>query len=167
MAPTAAEAPEAPPSPGLGLGFAPLQSGSADRIVLRQIYNWNDFKFVDDPVNGHNRLPGIPRAPLPGRARLRASLGLLRRSQCPVGDHEISRRLRQHSVRPPYAVFGIRGGYQAESGWSGFLEVRNLANKRYASAVDVIPDARTSFGPPRVFRPGEGRGFYGGVQVRW
>ncbi|MFX6149098.1 TonB-dependent receptor, partial [Acinetobacter baumannii] len=32
-----------------------------DKLTLRQIWNYSDFRFVNDPVYGNNRIPGVPQ----------------------------------------------------------------------------------------------------------
>ena len=62
----------------------------------------------------------------------------------------------------PYALVGIQMGYTYKP-WnmSLYFQGANLANKSYISAV-VTDDALG-----QSFYPGDGRGFYGGLQWRW
>jgi len=46
------------------------------------------------------------------------------------------------------------------------VEFKNVTNKRYASAVQVVADARQN-GPARAFSPGVGFAVYGGLEYRW
>lgn len=62
----------------------------------------------------------------------------------------------------PYTLVNLRIGYEYRPWNLGiFFEVRNLANKTYASSV-VVDDANQ-----RYFEPGDGRAFYGAVSWRW
>ncbi|WP_164055918.1 TonB-dependent receptor, partial [Serratia marcescens] len=36
-------------------------TGNGDKLTLRQIWNYSDFRFVNDPVYGNNRIPGVPQ----------------------------------------------------------------------------------------------------------
>jgi iron complex outermembrane receptor protein len=65
-----------------------------------------------------------------------------------------------------YALLGFKVGLQQAKGFSIFLEADNLADKRYASSVDPIPNG-TNPPDPQVFHPGDGRSFYGGVSYSW
>jgi iron complex outermembrane receptor protein len=65
-----------------------------------------------------------------------------------------------------YALPGFKIGFRAKKGFSVFLEGKNLTDKRFASAVDPIADARTAPGP-KIFHPGDGRAFYGGISWTW
>jgi iron complex outermembrane receptor protein len=150
----------------IGPGLSPQTSKGSDRILLRQIYDWNHLHFQDDPVYGHNRLPGIPsqlyRAELiyehPTGFYIQPNLEWSMRSY--PADYANTLSVN------PYALLGIRTGYQSKRGWSAFVEFRNLTNKHYASAVQVVADARTSTSP-RVFSPGQGFSVYGGIELRW
>ena len=65
-----------------------------------------------------------------------------------------------------YALLGFRAGFRHHKGFSVFLEGNNLTDQRYASAIDVIADARSGEAP-RIFHPGDGRSFYGGISWSW
>jgi iron complex outermembrane receptor protein len=66
-----------------------------------------------------------------------------------------------------YAILGVRLGYRSPKGWTIFAEARNLTDENYASTAEPVPDARTSFGPARVFHPGEPISFYGGFEWKF
>lgn len=151
----------------VGPGLLPESSSGKDRLVLRQVYDWNHLRFQDDPIYGHNRLPGIPphmyRASLiyehPSGFYIQPNL------EWSLVKYPVDYANTMHAN--PYALLGLRTGYRAKHGWTAFVEFRNLTNKRYASAVQVIADARTGFGAPRVFSPGQGFSVYGGIEWRW
>src|SRR5262249_13648238 len=63
-------------------------------------------------------------------------------------------------------LLGFKIGYRSKKGFSIFFEAKNLTDKRFASAVDPIADARTE-PDPEVFHPGDGRAFYGGISRSW
>lgn len=124
---------------------------------------WNDFRFDGDPVYGDNALAGVPRMQL--RAELRwqprewfyiaPNLDRVPRGY-PV-DHA-------NSVRAPgYAVAGLRIGGELDARWSWFVDMRNLADRRWIASTNVIADARGRDG--RNFLPGDGRSAYAGVEV--
>jgi iron complex outermembrane receptor protein len=66
----------------------------------------------------------------------------------------------------PYALLGFKIGFRSKKGFSVFLEAKNLTDKRFASAVDPMADARTA-SDARIFHPGDGRAFYGGISWTW
>jgi iron complex outermembrane receptor protein len=65
----------------------------------------------------------------------------------------------------PYALLGFKVGYRSEHGFSVFVEAKNLTDKKYAATTGVIGRA-TAFNQSQ-FLPGEGRGFYGGIEWKW
>jgi iron complex outermembrane receptor protein len=154
------------PAPVPGANLAPLRAGGGDRLVLRVAWDWSRFHFTGDPVYGRNALPGIPEH------RVRAELSYQRPSgfyASASGEWVPDRYPVDYAnslYADPWFALAARLGYRAER-WSAFLEGRNLTGRRYASAVEVIADARSGFGPPRVFDPAEGRAIYAGLEVTW
>jgi iron complex outermembrane receptor protein len=140
---------------------------AADKLMLRQIYNWSDFRFRDDDLYGDNRLPGIPEHVLRTELLYEHPCGFY------VGPNvqwvpsrtwaDYANTLRSDS----YFTLGAKIGYRSARGLSVYFEARNLTDENYASAVEPIADASTAFGTPRVFHPGEGRSFYGGLEWKW
>jgi iron complex outermembrane receptor protein len=155
----------------LGVGFELLRGvflkDGTDKLTLKTTYNWNDFRFRNDPVYGNNHLAGIPEHVLqsellyehPGGFYVGASV-----------DCALSRNYADYAntlYANRYATLGAKIGYRVNKGLSVFIEGRNLTGEHYASAVEPIADARTSFGTPRVFHAGESRAFYGGMEYKW
>jgi iron complex outermembrane receptor protein len=64
----------------------------------------------------------------------------------------------------PYAIFGLKAGFDNGGKYSGYIEARNIANKTYIASSSVI-DRATSTSP--LFEPGTGRAVYAGFKVRW
>jgi iron complex outermembrane receptor protein len=70
----------------------------------------------------------------------------------------------------PYFLIGARAGVRRPSGWSFYVEGRNLADKRYAATTGVVSDAtepKAQGGSPAQFLPGDGRAFFIGIEFRW
>jgi iron complex outermembrane receptor protein len=149
----------------VGPGLMPEGSSHTDRLVLRQVYDWNDLHFRDDPVYGHNRLPGVP--PQLYRAELiyEHPCGFYIQPNLEWSFSKYPADYANTLTANPYAILGLRTGYQSKRGWSAFVEFRNMTNKHYASAVQVVADARTG-SAPRVFSPGQGFSVYGGLEWR-
>jgi iron complex outermembrane receptor protein len=136
-----------------------------DRIVLRQVGLWNDFRFVNDPTFGNNRLPGIP--PFYYRAEL------LYEHPCgfyagpnvewvPVGYNVDSTAT---VFADPYALLGFKIGYRPRRGLAVFFEAKNITNANYAATTGVTAK-QTAFNQAQFF-PGDGTAFYGGVEWDW
>lgn len=143
--------------PGPGLKF--------DRIVLKQVGLWNDFRFVNDPDYGNNRLPGIP--PFYYRAEL------LYEHPCgfyigpnvewvPWGYNVDSTAT---VFTDPYALLGFKMGYRPKTGFSVFFEAKNLVNTTYAATTGVT--AKQTPANQAQFMPGDGLAFYGGIEWSW
>lgn len=65
---------------------------------------------------------------------------------------------------PSYALLNLRIGVDQGSAWSGYLEARNLLDKRYISSVAIAGIADAS---SEIFNPGTGRAVYGCLRYRW
>ncbi len=145
---------------------APVQSQAVDKLTLRQVFNWNDFRFDGSEAYGDNRLAGAPEFFYRAELMFESSSGFY------VGPNfqAVSRLYADYAntlYADSYALLGVRLGYRSPKGWTIFAEARNLTDVNHASTAEPIADARTSFGPARVFHPGEPRSFYGGIEYRW
>jgi iron complex outermembrane receptor protein len=133
-----------------------------DELRLRTAYTLSRFNFVDDAQFGGNDLPGAPQHFVHAELRWTHSSGLWiapAAELVPRGWYVNS----ENTVKAPsYTLWNLRAGYDHEpSGLSLFVEGRNLTDEEYVSAVVV--DA----GDGRFFEPGDGRGFFGGIEWRW
>ncbi len=145
----------------------PDAEAKPDRLVLRQVYNWSDFRFEGDPVYGGNRLPGIPEHLYRAELLYEHPCGIYFGPNIEWAFEKYAADYANTLYADAYATLGFKAGYRTPHGFSFFLEARNLTGKRYASVVEVIPDARVSAGPPRIFVPAEGRAFYAGIEWKW
>ena len=65
----------------------------------------------------------------------------------------------------PYVLLNFRIGYDdARAGWSGYLEGRNLLDKRYIASTIIVETANAA---SALFNPGTGRAIYGGLRYPW
>lgn len=152
--------------PSVGPGLSPMTPLGKDRLVWRQVYDWTYLRFKDDSVYGGNRLPGVPPQLYRSELIYEHPCGFYLQPGLEWSMARYPVDYANTMAASPYAIFGLRTGYRSRRGWSAFVEFRNLTNKRYASAVQVIADARTG-SAPRVFSPGQGFSVYGGVELRW
>lgn len=134
-------------------------------LVLRQSYLWNDFRFRNDSEFGNNRLPGVPEHMLRTELMFEHPSGFYlgpNLEWVPVSQGvDLAGSLFSQS----YALLGFKIGYRSERGVSFFVEGKNLTDERYAATTGVINRA-TPFNQSQ-FLPGDGRGFYGGIEFRW
>lgn len=141
---------------------------SYDRIMLRQNFLWNDFRFGGDPALGNRRLPGIP--PYYYRAELlyEHPCGFYVGPNLEWSPHSYAADLAATTFADPYALLGLKVGYRTKKGLSFFVEVRNLTDETYAATTGVVQNATNpALGGPAVFFPGDGRAFYAGVEFKW
>lgn len=137
----------------------------ADQIWLNLAYTYNDFFFKNDSRYGNNQLPGVPphylRAELlykqPGGMYAGPNVEWMPKSYFADNANQIK--------VDPYALVNFKIGYDNQkTGWSGYLEGRNLLNRRYIANAAIAGTADVS---AALFNPGSGRSVYGGVQFRW
>ncbi len=142
-----------------------LIDGDDDAIVLRQAYQWNDFRFDDDDVFDDNELAGIPEHFYRAELRYEHPCGF---AIGPNVEWSMQRYAIDHAnsfFADPYAVLGVKISYRTETGFSAFAEGRNLLDEEYATTTGVVSDARGR--DSRQFLPGDGRGFFVGAEWRW
>ena len=137
-----------------------------NQLMFSQTYTLNDFHFDDDPVYGHNRIAGLPMHVYETQLLYTHPLGFYAgpNLRCNLTRYPVDQA--NTIFADAYAIPGFEVGYRRKKGLSVFFEAKNLADKHFASAVDPIADARRS-PEPRVFHPGDGRSFYGGVSWSW
>jgi len=128
---------------------------------LRQVYQYNDFRFRDDAQYGDNRLPVVPKHQY--RAELR--LGTDRLSVTPNVEwlpHGGWADYRNTVRAPGYALFGVGAEAKVREGITLFLDARNLTGKKAVGDISAVLLAT----PATVaFYPVERRAFYGGLRA--
>ena len=149
----------------VGPALQPKAQSGKDRLVLRQVYDWTSLHFQDDAVYGNNRLPGLPPHLYRGELIYEHPSGFYIQPNLEWSITGYPVDYQNSMAAEPWALLGVRTGFRSKKGWSAFVELRNLTNKHYASAVQVVADARG--GQPRVFSPGQGFSVYGGIELRW
>jgi iron complex outermembrane receptor protein len=139
---------------------------AGDRVSLRQVWTWNDFRFRDDRQYGDNRIAGL--APHVLRTTLTYAAPEGRGFVAPALDWvpqgawaDYANTLRGNA----YLKLGLEAGVTVAPGVSVFLDARNLTNKRFASDVGTIQNARAAGANTAVFYPGDGRSVYLGTRV--
>lgn len=149
---------------GFGLPILSSVLEAGDRVWLNGLYNLNDFFFDGDSRYGDKRLPGVPMH------QVRAELVYKHPSGFYAGPNvEWVKGLyadNDNQLRTPsYTLLNLRTGFVGpRSGWSVYLEGRNLLDRRYISSTVV---AGTATPTSALFNPGTGRAIYAGGQFRW
>jgi iron complex outermembrane receptor protein len=136
-----------------------------DRIWFNASYTYNDFFFDGDPLYGDNRLPGVPPHYLRAEMLYRHPGGFYAGPNIEwMPDAFFADNANRLAV-DAYSLWNFRIGYaQRSAGWSGYVEGRNLLNRRYISSAVVAGTANAS---SALFNPGTGRALYAGVRLTW
>ena len=140
---------------GLDLAIAPW-------AMLRQAYQYSDFRFRDDADYGNNRLPVVPRHFY--RAELRLGTEKLSVSPsvewAPQGawvDYQNSKRV------DGYAMLNLTAQAEVKDGITLFLDARNLTKKRAVGDIGAV----VVYTGQAAFNPVERRAIYGGLRARF
>ena len=143
-----------------------IKKGLEGSLRLSQTYTLNDFHFDGDPVFGNNRIAGIPVHIYEAELLYETAAGFYAgpNLRCSFTHYPVDEA--NTLFADSYTLLGFKTGFRSKKGFSIFFEAKNLTDKRFASAVDAIADARTDE-DPEVFHPGDGRSFYGGVSWSW
>lgn len=137
----------------------------ADWVRLRQIYQFNDFRFDDDAIYGDNRLPVIPQHLY--RAELR--LGSDRLNVAPrvewVPDGAWADYANVQRV-DGYAMIGLTAEASLSEGVTLFVDARNLTNERGVGDISAVVDTRTLLPfQHAIYYPIERRSVFGGIRA--
>lgn len=148
-----------------GEDFVESPEPARDRLVLRQLYLWNDFRFDGDPVFGDNQLAGIPEHYYRAELLYKHPAGFYAGPNVEWVPQKYNVDFAETLFADSYALLGAKIGWRSERGFSVFFEAKNLTGKKYAATTNVITDARGM--DSQQFFPGDGRGYYGGIEWKW
>lgn len=149
---------------GFGVAFLKSVATQEDRFWFNLAYTYNDFFFDGDVRWGNNRLPGVPPHYVRAEFVYKNPNGFFAGPNVEwVPAHFFADNANTLTVGS-YSLLNFRLGYDpGGSGWSGYLEGRNLLDTRYISAT-IIADVATS--ASALFSPGYGRSVYAGLRYR-
>lgn len=131
----------------------------AGRLEPLLSLTWNEFSFDDDPTYGDHRLPAAPRYVVRGELMYRRGGAFLGPTLDLVGERYAD--FANTYEIDSYTLVGLRGGYSGDR-WEYFIELRNLTDVNYISAMNVLNQAAAD---ARVLYPGAPRSVYAGVRV--
>ena len=135
------------------------------RLVLRGAWTYGRFRFDDDDVFGDNRIAGLPPHLIRGELLWESAGGWY---AGPTFEWVPEKSFIDHAntwSADPYALAGFKVGRRLESGFSWFVEGRNLFDETHAATHGVIKDAGGA--DQRQFLPGDGRSVFAGVEFMW
>ncbi|MET0262834.1 MAG: TonB-dependent receptor [Rariglobus sp.] len=136
-----------------------------DRIVFRQAYTFNDFRYEDDDVFGKNDLAGVPRHLYQAEIAYEHASGFYVSFDAESSLTRYAADFANDIYAKSYVIFGAKIGYvQPEKGWEVFFEVRNISDERYASVVSPV---FTGTAASPVYTPGLGRNYSAGLAYRF
>lgn len=136
-----------------------------DSVSLRQAYTLNDFKYRNDELFGDNQLPGLPKHSYQAELQYENHNGFyfgvnVRAASSYYVDYGNSLKA------PSYAIYGARAGFEdPRDRFKLYLDLRNLANKTYVSAIS--PQFNLNGVDSNVFYPGEGFSVFTGLSVNF
>lgn len=141
-----------------------VKGSAPDKIWLNVAYTFNDFRFDNDPTFGNNRLPGAPAHYLRAELLYKHPIGLYFGPNVEWVPQAYYVDSMNTLTTEPYALLGVKAGFDNGGPLSGYIEGRNLTNKTYIASASII-DRATATSP--LFEPGTGRAVYAGMRYRW
>jgi len=143
-------------------------------FTLGAVYNYSRFIFKGGKYDG-KYLAGVPQHYINSSLDYQHSCGLngsisleLKPGNTPI-DHTNT------MFQPAYHVWNARLGYQFSSKWHIYVEMKNIANKRYSSSYVIsdeihnpaIPFPNFTAKQLTFFIPGQPRSVFAGLTWRW
>ena len=138
-----------------------------DWLQLRQIWQYSDFRFVNDRQFGNNHLPVVPMHVL--RTDVRIGTDALHIAPnlewVPQGAFADYANTQQAGG---YALMGLTAGTTVTRGIDLFVDVRNLTDRKALGDVSAVLNYAQLAGAQRaIYYPVERRAIYGGVRARF
>lgn len=126
-----------------------------------------EFRLNNDATFSNVRIPGVPRSLLRAELLYRGNQflnGFYFGPTLEVSPQRYAVDFKETLYADSYTLLGLKAGQKIDDHWSWFVEGRNLTNKKYAAANNIVQDAT---GDPSQFLPGDGRSAYAGVTWRY
>lgn len=135
-----------------------------DKIWLNVAYSFNDFRFDKDPIFGNNRLPGAPTHYLRTELLYKHPTGFYVGPNVEWVPQAYFVDSMNTLTTEPYALLGLKAGFDNGGPMSAYIEGRNLTKKTYIASASIIDRATAT---SALFEPGTGRAVYAGMRYRW
>lgn len=143
---------------------------NAGKLTLGGVYDFSDFRFSGGKYQG-KRLAGIPQHYLNLSAEYEHSCGLSLAAQVEWKPGETPIDHTNTMFQPAYRVWNVRAAYALGKNISLYVEMKNVANSRYASSYVIsdeihnppIPFPNFSAKQMAFFIPAQPRCIFGGI----
>ena len=134
---------------------------------------YSDFKFDNNEIYHNNKMPGF--APVLLRAEMLYHSGSADKDSYPnfyAGPKiEYASRAPMDNTNSlyndPFTIFGFKAGQNINKTWSWFLDVRNIADKKYAATTNISSNYASGTGNSAIYYPGDGRSAYMGIEAKF
>lgn len=149
---------------GLGVAFLKSTFAQEDRVWFNVAYTYSDFRFDGDRTWGNNQLPAVPAHWVRAEVMYKHANGFYAGPNVEWMPQAFFADNANTLTVDPYALLNFKLGYDRGTGWSGYIEGRNLLDKRYISTTIAVETATAA---SALFNPGMGRAVYAGLRTRW
>ncbi len=149
---------------GLGVAFLKSIFAQEDRFWFNVAYTYSDFRFDGDVTWGNNQLPAVPAHWVRAEVLYKHANGFYAGPNVEWMPQAFFADNANTLTVDPYALLNFKLGYDRGTGWSGYIEARNLLDKRYISTAIAVETATAA---SALFNPGMGRAVYAGLRTRW
>jgi len=136
-----------------------------DTLNWQLAYTFGRFRFDNDRVYGNAAIPGIPEQYVRAKLDYANTLGWTLSPNIEYVPQGYFVDLANTLSTDPYLLLGLNASYKFSDTLRVFVDARNLTDKVYAATTGVIVNANGA--DSAQFSPGEGRGIYAGVEVKW
>lgn len=140
-------------------------TGNDDTLTLRQVWNYSDFRFVNDAAYGNNVIPGVPQHVLRTSLTYSHPAGFSVTPTLDIVPEGAFVDYRNTFRVGGYALLGLQATARLPNGANLFLDLRNLTDRRYIS--DFGPVVQYNAASTATFYPGTGRSIYGGLRYQF
>ena len=132
-------------------------------LRFRQIWQYSDFRFVEDAQYGNRRLPVVPVHVLRSELRLGGD-GLHISPNVEWVPQGAWADYRNTTRNAGYTLWGVSAGARIKQGVDIFVDARNLTNEK---AIGDVSAAILATPASAMYYPVERRAIYGGVRMRF
>jgi iron complex outermembrane receptor protein len=140
---------------------------NGDNIETKLAYTFGDFKFDEDRNWGNNTIPGAPTNFVIGEVRYNHPSGFYIAPTFEYVPEKYPVDMANSLYADPYAIIGLKAGYDITKETTIFMDARNLLDKNYIATTGVITQPILAPSNLAQFTPGDGRSIYFGVRYKF